>query len=40
LCARRDRPRGRAAEKRDELASPHFDCQAQKRALYPLEQLL
>jgi hypothetical protein len=39
LCARRDRPRRRAAERCDELASPHIGSQAQERALYPLKQV-
>ncbi len=38
-----DEPRAshrRAAEQRDELASPHIGSQAQESALYPLKQVL
>ena len=35
-----ERPRRRAAEKRDELASPHVRPQAQETALYRLKRVL
>jgi hypothetical protein len=41
LRARRERPdRRRAAEKRDELTSPHIRSQAQDTALYRLKWVL
>src|SRR5450759_4124681 len=40
LRARRERPRDRAAEQRDELAPLHVRSQAQKTALYRLKRLL
>jgi hypothetical protein len=40
LCARRERPRRRAAKKGDELTSPHIGTQAQGSALYPLKRVL
>ena len=40
LRARRERPRRRAAEKRDELAPPHVRSQAQETALYRLKRVL
>ena len=40
LCARRERPRRRAAEKANELTSPHMHTQAQGPALYRLKRVL
>jgi hypothetical protein len=39
LRPRRERPRRRAAEKANELTSPHFRTQAQGTALYPLKRV-
>jgi hypothetical protein len=40
LRVRRKRPRRGAADKRNELASPHIRCQAQETALYRSKQVL
>src|SRR5947209_13196870 len=40
LCARRDRPHDRTAEKANELTSPHIRTPAQGPALYRLKRVL